>query len=48
MRETTQKESKMKVAVVQEPPVYLDLAASMARAVEIVAQSANDGAKLVG
>ena len=37
----------MKVAVVQEPPVYLDLTASMARAVDLVAQAANDGAKLI-
>lgn len=37
----------MKVAVVQEPPVYLNLAASMERAIRLVAQAAKDGAKLM-
>lgn len=37
----------MKVAVVQEPPVYLNLAASMERAINLVAQAAKDGAKLM-
>lgn len=37
----------MKTAVVQEPPVYLNLDASMARAIEIVERAARDGAKLI-
>lgn len=37
----------MKVAVVQEPPVWLDLPASMERAVEIVARAAGEGCGLV-
>lgn len=37
----------MKVAVVQEPPVYLNLAASMERAINLVARAAKDGAKLM-
>jgi predicted amidohydrolase len=35
------------VALVQRPPVFLDLPASVARAVEIVAEAARDGAQLV-
>lgn len=37
----------MKVAVVQEPPVYLNLAASMERAINLVARAAADGSKLM-
>lgn len=37
----------MKTAVVQEPPVYLNLDASMAWAIEIVERAARDGAKLI-
>lgn len=37
----------MKVAIVQEPPVYLNLTASMARAVGLVEKAAHDGAKLL-
>jgi nitrilase len=37
----------MKVAVVQEPPVYLNLDASMERAINLVSQAATDGAKLM-
>lgn len=37
----------MKIAVVQEPPVYLNLDASMSRAIEIVERAARDGAKLI-
>jgi nitrilase len=37
----------MKAAIVQEPPVYLDLAASMERAVGLVERAANDGAGLI-
>ncbi|MGR3460315.1 MAG: carbon-nitrogen hydrolase family protein [Roseovarius sp.] len=36
-----------RIAVVQEPPVYLDLAASMDRAVALVAQAASEGARLL-
>lgn len=37
----------MKVAVVQEPPVYLNLDASMERAINLVSLAATDGAKLM-
>lgn len=37
----------MKISVVQQPPVYLDLDKSMARAVELVAASAAQGAGMV-
>ncbi|WP_298571407.1 carbon-nitrogen hydrolase family protein [uncultured Aliiroseovarius sp.] len=37
----------MKVAVVQEPPVYLNLAASMECGINLVTQAAKDGAKLM-
>ncbi|NDW52418.1 carbon-nitrogen hydrolase family protein [Aliiroseovarius sp. PrR006] len=37
----------MKTAVVQEPPVYLDLAASMERAVGLIETAAAEGAKLI-
>jgi nitrilase len=37
----------IKIAVVQQPPVYLDLAASMERAVDLIAQAAARGARLV-
>ena len=35
------------VAVVQQPPVYLDLAASMERAIALIHEAADDGAGLV-
>ncbi|MDE0589778.1 carbon-nitrogen hydrolase family protein [Halocynthiibacter sp. C4] len=37
----------MKTAVIQEPPVYLDLAKTMQRAAELVEAAARDGAGLV-
>jgi len=37
----------MKAAIVQEPPVYLNLAASMERAVGLVERAAQDGAGLI-
>ena len=37
----------MKIAVVQQPPIYLDLAKSMARAVELVQEAASQGCSLV-
>jgi nitrilase len=37
----------MKVSIVQEPPVYLDLAASMERALGLVEKSAREGAELL-
>lgn len=37
----------MKISVVQEPPVYLDLTASMERAVGLAAASAQQGCRLV-
>ena len=37
----------MKTAVVQEPPVYLDLAASMERAVGLIQKAAAEGASLI-
>jgi nitrilase len=36
-----------KIAIVQEPPVYLNLAASMERAVGLVARAASEGARLL-
>jgi nitrilase len=36
-----------KVAVVQQPPIYLNLNASMERAVDLIAQAAHEGAHLV-
>jgi nitrilase len=36
-----------KVAIVQEPPVYLNLSATMERAIEHVEKAARDGAKLL-
>jgi len=36
-----------KVAIVQEPPVYLNIAATMDRAVELVEKAARDGASLL-
>ncbi len=36
-----------RIAVVQEPPVYLDLPRSMARAVDLVARAARDGCRLI-
>jgi nitrilase len=36
-----------KVAVVQQPPIYLNLKASMERAVDLIAQAAQQGAHLV-
>ncbi|QDX26921.1 carbon-nitrogen hydrolase family protein [Sphingomonas suaedae] len=38
---------RLTVAIVQRPPVFLDLAASTARAVEIIADAGRDGAGLV-
>lgn len=37
----------MKIAVVQQPPVYLDLVKSMTRAVELVQEAAGLGCKMV-
>lgn len=37
----------MKTAIVQEPPVYLNLAASMDRAIGLVEQAAREGAQLL-
>lgn len=37
----------MKVCVVQEPPVYLDLERTMARAIALIAKAADEGAALV-
>lgn len=37
----------MKVCVIQEPPVYLDLTRSMERAIELIARAAAQGAGLV-
>ena len=37
----------MKVTIIQEPPVYLNLEASMERAVNLIEKAANDGAQLV-
>ncbi len=37
----------MKIAVVQEPPFYLDLEKTMARALDLIAQAARDDAGLV-
>ena len=37
----------MKVSVIQYPPVYLDLEGSMARAVELVQESAQQGCQMV-
>ncbi len=37
----------MKIAVVQEPPVYLDIEKTMARALDLIARAAGDGAGLV-
>lgn len=36
-----------KVAIIQEPPVYLDLKKTMSRAVELIAGAAGEGAQLV-
>jgi len=36
-----------KIAIIQQPPVYLDLEKSMARAVDLVAEAAGQGARLV-
>ena len=36
-----------KIAIVQEPPVYLNLVASMERAIGLVAQAASEGARLL-
>ena len=36
-----------KVAVIQEPPVFLDLDRSIDRAVELIAKSAGEGCNLV-
>ena len=37
----------MKVCVIQEPPVYLDLEKTMARALDLIARAAGDGANLI-
>ena len=37
----------MKISVVQEPPVYLDLEKTMERALGLIAKAASDGAGLV-
>lgn len=37
----------MKVSVVQQPPVYLDLEKTMARAVDLVAEAAAEGARMI-
>lgn len=37
----------MKVSIIQQPPVYLNLAKTMDRAVELVEQSARDGCQMV-
>lgn len=37
----------MKIAVVQQPPVYLDKARSIERAVELMAQAAEEGSRLI-
>lgn len=37
----------MKLAVIQEPPVWLDLEATMARAVWLIARAAGEGAQMV-
>ncbi len=36
-----------KIAIVQEPPVYLDLPKSLERAVELTAKAAGDGAEMI-
>ncbi len=36
-----------RIAVVQQPPVYLDLSASIERAVDLIAEAAQQGARLV-
>jgi nitrilase len=36
-----------KIAVIQQPPVYLDLEKTMARAIELIQQAASDGAEMV-
>lgn len=37
----------MKLAIIQEPPVYLDLDGTMARALELIGRAASQGANLV-
>ena len=37
----------IKVSVIQQPPVYLNLKASIERAVSLIDQSAKEGSKLV-
>lgn len=37
----------MKTCIVQQPPVYLDLDKTMARALELIAEAAADGARLI-
>jgi len=37
----------IKLAVIQQPPVYLDLQKTMSRAVELIEQAAREGAKMV-
>ena len=38
---------RIRVAVIQAEPVYLDLAASIKKACGLIAEAAKDGAKLV-
>ena len=43
----SEEETMTKAAVVQEPPVYLDLTKSLSRAVDLIAKAASDGCGLV-
>lgn len=36
-----------KIAVIQEPPVYLNLSKSMDRAVDLIANAASEGCELI-
>ncbi len=36
-----------KIAIIQEPPVYLDLEKTMSRAVGLIAHAAREGAQMV-
>jgi predicted amidohydrolase len=42
-----QEDNPMKICVIQQPPVYLDLKKSIARAMDLIAGAAANGAKLV-
>jgi nitrilase len=37
----------MKISAVQQPPVYLDLERTMERAIDLVAQAAADGCRMI-